>query len=61
MYRIQSEWDFGHENLVFSSQADALVWLEEDENVMDLCTDNECDVQKLIADGLISFQKLKKG
>ncbi len=56
MFRLWIEWDFGQENIVFSSQQKAIDWFNglkiEDEN------DELLTYEALNYDGLASIQEL---
>jgi hypothetical protein len=56
MFRLWIEWDFGQENIVFSSQQKAIDWFNglkiEDEN------DELLTYEALNDDGLASIQEL---
>lgn len=57
LYRIISEWDFGHEDLVFESEAAARDWLRADVNVQEVV--RSCAVggiEDLFKDGLLRIK-----
>lgn len=62
MVRIDSEWDIGYGDMVFPSREDAINRLRNDPNVKELCREYGFEnVEKMIAEGLISFQNLLLG
>lgn len=61
MIRIDSEWDFGYGNTVFTTEAEALNVLRNDPNVKEVAEDNNTTVDGLISEGLISFSTILLG
>lgn len=61
MVKINSEWDFGYGDTVFESKEKAILTLLNDENVKQLCLDNQTTLHGLIAENLISFQTILLG
>jgi len=60
MFRIWSEWDLGHVNLIFTSEHKAIEWLENHPQMADLMASNEVqDIDDLFAAGLFNIHKLK--
>lgn len=44
MFRLWSEWDIGHEDLIFKTEAAAHTWLQKNEYVQEMATDEQMPV-----------------
>jgi hypothetical protein len=60
VYRIWSEWDIGHEDVVFTSEELAREWAEKNKHLRRILKDEEAsNIEELEEAGLLAFVSLK--
>jgi len=61
MFKIWSEWDIGHEGLIFKSEEDANKWLLENQTLVECYEEGltgQAAIDDLISGGLITIKSL---
>lgn len=61
MFKIWSEWDIGHEGLVFKTEAAAMKWLVENQSLEECYEpglEGQEAVDDLISAGLLTIEEL---
>lgn len=58
LYRIWSEWDIGHEHMVFTNKTLAMNWCRKNEHLKEVFEEGLESVEDCINAGLIGFEKL---
>jgi hypothetical protein len=62
VYRIHSEWDIGHENIVFATKEATLDWIKTNPSLIEVCAaeGDHDDPLKLMAEtGLVGYHKVE--
>jgi hypothetical protein len=62
IYRVYSEWDIDHQDVVFDTEEQALQWLEKNTHLQEMiCSDDTefTSVQDIIDDCLVGFVQVR--
>lgn len=61
MYRVWSEWDIGHERKVFTSEAKATAWCENNTRLLDIVGQDDAfsSVADIFDQGLVGVEPLE--
>lgn len=59
LIRLWSEWDIGHEDLLFSTKGDAKRWLEQNRNVEEILDGEGVTLDGLFDEGLLGYREVE--
>lgn len=63
MFKINCEWDVGHEDLIFASEAAATKWLRASPNLLEMAEEDGKNIISYLLmlryDGLLSVEEME--